>query len=161
MNIANQKQQGAVLILALVMLMVLTLIGVQSMSGSAVELSAASNAQQHNIAFQGAQSRLAFVASPNTVVNPINYLIPIDVDDPPSWPVQTCDPADGCPNGTNWSATATVSYIDCGTGIGSSLEEGKGFAFRMFEVEAVGVAGSTTANSTQINAIRYPVKGCG
>ena len=159
MNIANQKQQGAVLILALVMMMVLTLIGVQSISSSGVELKAASNAQQHSVAFQGAQSRLAFVASTDSV-NPINYLIPIDVDNPGSWPVQNCNPP-ACPDGTNWVATADVTYIDCASGIGSSLEEGKGFAYRMFQIEATSRTTALTARSTQVNAVRYPVKGCG
>ena len=44
-------QKGAVLILALVMLTVLTIIGASSMSRSSLELKIASNAQQHNVAF--------------------------------------------------------------------------------------------------------------
>ncbi len=157
-------QQGAVLILALVMLTVLTLIGVSSMSSSSLELKVASNAQQHNVAFQGAQSRIAF-ASSDDPINPINFLIPLDIENPPSWPVQTCDPADNCPNGgsgnTAWVATARADYLDCFKGFGSSLEAGKGFSYRIFQITATGQTGSLSARSTQVGAVRYPVKSCG
>ncbi len=147
-------QKGAVLVLALVMLTVLTLIGVSSMSSSSLELKVASNAQQHNIAFQGTQSRVAF-ASVNDPVNPINFLIADTTI------VQTCNPADGCPNGGDWVATADVNYIDCSKGYGSSLEAGKGFSYRIFEVVATGETTTLSSRSTQVGAVRYPVKGCG
>jgi Tfp pilus assembly protein PilX len=157
-------QQGAVLVLALVMLTVLTLIGVQSMSSSSLELKVAANAQQHNIAFQAAQSRLAF-ASVDDPANPINFLIAIDVSNPGTWTVQTCDPSGGCPNGgsgnTAWVATAQVNYLDCAKGLGSSLEAGKGFSYRMFEITAIGETSTSSARSTQVGAVRYPVKDCG
>ena len=155
------KQKGAVLVLALVMLTVLTLIGVSSMSSSSLELKVASNAQQHNIAFQGAQSRIAF-ASVDDPVNPIDFLIAIDVTaDPSTWPVQTCNPGDGCPDGGDWVASADVRYLDCSKGYGSSLEAGKGYSYRIFEVTATGETASLSSRSTQVGAVRYPVKRCG
>lgn len=160
-NPGNQK--GAVLVLALVMLTVLTLIGVSSMSRSSLELKLASNAQQHNIAFQAAQSRIAF-ASADDPANPINFLIPIDVTDPSSWPVQFCNPP-ACPNGgsgnTAWMTTAQVDYLDCSKGYGSSLEAGKGFSYRIFEITAIGTTATSSSRSTQVGAVRYPVKSCG
>lgn len=153
-------QSGAVLVLGLVMLTVLTLIGVSSMSNSTLEMKVASNQQQHNVAFQAAQSRLAF-SSKDDALNPINFLIAIDVTDPPSWPVQNCNAADGCPDGADWSATAEARYLDCQIGIGSSLEAGKGFSFRAFEITATGVATGGSARSVQASALRFPVKGCG
>lgn len=157
-------QQGAVLILALVMLTVLTLIGVSSMSSSSLELKVASNAQQHNVAFQGAQSRIAF-AGADDPINPINFLIPIDIENPPSWPVQFCNPAENCPNGgsgnTAWVATAQVDYLGCSKGFGSSLEAGKGFSYRIFQIAAIGQTNALTARSAQVGAVRNPVKSCG
>jgi hypothetical protein len=155
------RQKGAVLVLALVMLTVLTLIGVASMSRSSLELKVASNAQQHNIAFQGAQSRIAF-ASVDDPINPIDFLIAIDVEaDPTTWPVQNCNPADGCPDGADWVAAAEVKYVDCSKGYGSSLEAGKGFSYRIFEVTATGETTSLSSRSTQVGGVRYPVKSCG
>ena len=154
-----QKQAGVVLVMALVMLTVLTLIGVSTMSRSTLEMKVAGNMQQHNVAFQAAQSRLAFAGSKDSS-NPINYLIAIP--DPNNPPVQTCDPADGCVDGADyWVATATVNFIDCGKGFGSSLESGKGFSYRTFEIEATGETLTGSSRSIQTSAIRYPVKGCG
>ena len=59
----TNRQQGAVLVMALVMLTVLTLIGVSSMSSSTLELKVAGNTQQHDIAFQAAQSIIDIAAS--------------------------------------------------------------------------------------------------
>ena len=127
--------------------------------------------QQHNIAFQAAQSRLAFAASDDDA-NPVDYLIAIpNLDNPP---VQTCDPTDTvpsgkvpCPDGADenneivWKATATIEYMDCAKGLGSSLEAGKGFSFRLFEIKAIGQTPTGSSKSIQASAIRYPVKGCG
>ncbi len=49
----NTGRTGAVLVMALVLLTVMTLIGVASMTGSSMQMRVASNMQQHNIAFQG------------------------------------------------------------------------------------------------------------
>lgn len=153
-------QKGAVLILALVMLTVLTIIGASSMSRSSLELKVASNAQQHNVAFQAAQSRLAFATS-NDPTNPVNFLLPIDFDAAPAtWTTQTCNPANGCLNGTNWAATANITALDCDKGIGDSLEAGKGVSRRYFAIEAIGVTTPFTSRSTQVRAVRYPVKNC-
>lgn len=157
----NQKQGGAVLVLALVMLTVLTLVGVGSMSSSTLEMKAAANSQQHTIAFEAAQSRLAF-ASKESTANPINFLIAIpDLNNPP---VQNCNPP-ACPDDTTlaaaWQATATANYLGCGKGLGSSMESGKGFSFRTFEIRALGQTSSASAKSVQATAMRYPVKGCG
>lgn len=155
------RQAGVVLVMALVMLTVLTLIGISSMSSSTLEMKVAGNMQQHTVAFQAAQSRLAF-ASADDPANPIDYLIAIDVKaDPGTWPVQPCNIEQGCNNGAGWVATAEVSYISCAKGFGSSLQSGKGFSYRTFEIVATGETDTASSRSVQASAIRYPVKGCG
>ncbi len=153
-----QKQAGMVLVMALVMLTVLTLIGISAMSRSTLEMKIAGNMQQHNVAFQASQSRLAFAGSQDTS-NPIDYLLAMPAD--PPYPVQTCNAVDGCVDGADWTATATVSFTGCSKGIGSSLESGKGFSYRTFEIEATGETATGSSRSVQISAMRYPVKGCG
>lgn len=155
-----KRQSGVVLIMSLVMLAVLTLIGVASMRSSTLEMKVASNMQQHNIAFQAAQSRLAVAGSADES-NPIDYLIALDVKAPASWPVQTCNIEDGCLNGADWVATAEVRYLSCGKGAGNSLEAGKGFSYRIFEIRATGETTTGSARSVQASAVRFPVKGCG
>ena len=154
-----KKQAGVVLVMALVMLAVLTLIGVSSMNSSTLEMKVSGNMQQRNTAFQAAQSRLAFAGSKDAS-NPIDYLISINLNNPP-YPVQTCNLADGCVNGADWTAAADVEYIDCRKGVGSSLESGKGFSYRTFEIKATGETLTGSSRSVQVGAMLYPVKGCG
>lgn len=52
----NKRQEGAVLVISLVLLLVLTLIGVAGMSSSTMQERMAANAQNSNRAFQGAES---------------------------------------------------------------------------------------------------------
>ena len=154
-------QTGVVLVMALVMLTVLTLIGITSMSSSTLEMKIAGNMQQRNTAFQAAQSRLAF-ASSDDMSNPINYLIAIpDLKDRSTWPVQTCNLEDFCVNADDWLAKAEVRYSSCSKGIGSSLEAGKGFSYRVFEIEGTGETLTGSSKSVQMSAILYPVNGCG
>jgi len=152
--------------MALVMLAVLTLIGVASMSSSTLEMKVDGKRQQHNKAFQAAQSRLACAAADDPA-NPIDFLIAIDIQaDPSTWTVQTCNLSNGsdkpsCVDGADWVATADVKYVTCGKGFGSSLEAGKGFSYRVFEITATGQTLTGSSRSVQAAAIRYPVKGCG
>ena len=158
---APGRQAGVVLIMALVMLMVLTLIGVSSMSSSTLEMKVATNMQQHNTAFQAAQSRLAFAGSEDNS-NPVNYLIHIpDLQDSSTWPVQTCNSLDGCLDGADWKAAADINYVGCGVGVGNSLESGKGFSYRTFEIKATGETLTGSSRSVQVSAVLYPVKSCG
>ena len=114
------KQQGAVLVMALVMLTVLTLIGVSSMSSSTLELKVAGNTQQHDIAFQAAQSIIDVAASEDPA-NTNNYQ------------VFKTDPAQaGFKQIINYassdgeaSAQAETFWVGCKKNIGNSLEEGK------------------------------------
>lgn len=159
--LSPQKQTGVVLVMALVMLIVLTLIGITSMNNSTMEMKVSSNMKQRNMSFQAAQARLAF-ASSDDPSNPVNFLIAIpDLSDSSTWPVQTCNFEDGCVNGDGWTATADVSYEGCSKAVGSSLEAGKGFSSRTFEIRAAGYNDSGSSRSVQVSAILYPVKGCG
>ena len=157
----KQRQTGAVLVMALVLLTVMTLIGVASMTSSSMQMRVASNMQQHNIAFQGAQSRIAEAISP-TSPSPINFKINIpDLNDSSTWPVQTCNVADGCLDGADWGATASTYYKGCTTGFGNSLEAGKSIAVRTFEIDVTATAAGGIARSIQRQGVRGTVKDCG
>lgn len=54
-----KRQQGVVLIIALVFLLLLTLIGVTAMQGTSQEEKMSSNVQQQTEAFQAAEGRVA------------------------------------------------------------------------------------------------------
>lgn len=53
---SRQRQQGATLVVGLILLLVLTVLGVSGMNTSTLELTMASNAQFHQDAFQAAET---------------------------------------------------------------------------------------------------------
>jgi len=146
MNQQQYKQQrGFVLILALVMLAVLTLIGVSSMNSANMELKAAANAKQHQVAFNATQSLLEYtVSKPGT--NVINYQTMDATPQVFSSYVQA-----GASN-----LSASISYTGCGKGVGGSLEAGKGFGYNYYSVRGSGSNSTGTATSNQVLGVRYP-----
>ena len=142
------KQQGFVLVLALVMLAVLTLIGVSSMDSASIELKATSNARHHQIAFNAVQSLLDYSVSKNS---PVDYQ-PANLSTP-----QTINYDDG--NAATKDLVATVSYTGCNTGVGSD-QEGGGFSYNFFDIQGSGTNASGTAISLQSQGIRFPSASC-
>ena len=152
-NIPNiNRQSGAVLVMALVMLAVLTLIGVASMESSSLELKIASNSQEHEIAFQTAQAIIAFATSDD----PDNT---IDFHDITS-PSQTLNYPGPNSTVTGVTGSAVVTRIGCAAGLGESLEEGKGQKYNFYSAQVTGFNTSLSSNSVQIQGVRYFAAGC-
>jgi type IV pilus assembly protein PilX len=59
----TNRQRGAVLIMALLLVVVLTMLGVSAMQGAVMEERMAGNAHDHNMAFQSAESGLRDAAA--------------------------------------------------------------------------------------------------
>ena len=156
MNIEQfNKQGGAVLMMALVLLTVLTLIGVSSMSSSTLELKVSSNTQQHDVAFQAAQSVIDITASEDPL-NTNNYQVfKVDPNDPAYEQIINYASSDG--KGTAQSAT---TWVGCKKNIGSSLEEGKAPASNFFNVRATGQTATGSAMSVQMQGLRFPSAAC-
>ena len=150
-----EEQKGAVLVMALVMLTVLTLIGVSSMSSSTLELKVASNTQQHDIAFNAAQTVIDITASEDPM-NTNNYQVFIsDPDDPLFEQIINYASADGEAN-----AQAATYWVGCKKNIGSSLEEGKAPASNFFKVRATGQTITGSSSSVQMQGLRFPSAAC-
>ena len=141
------KQQGFVLVLALVLLAVMTLIGVSSMNSANMELKATANAQQHQFAFNAGQSIIEFAVSADGA-NIIDY----QTTDPT--PQQVVTTVAGV------TSTAEAVYAGCSVGIGSSLEEGKGFSYNFFNITGTGSNSTKTATSIQAQGVRFPTAAC-
>jgi Tfp pilus assembly protein PilX len=143
-----RKQGGFVLALALMLLVVMTLIGVSSMNSANLEMRASANARQHQVAFNGVQSLLDYAISDDGVAV-------LDF--------QTTDPA---PQKVSMvmadtdNLVATMTYAGCSVGIGSSIEEGKGFSYNFFSMRGSGNNATSTASSVQAQGIRYPAAAC-
>ena len=148
LSVQIAEQQGFVLILALVLLAVMTLIGVSSMNSANMELKATANAQQHQVAFNAVQSLLEYAVS---------------ADGAAALDFQTTDTTPqvikaSVPNATDLVATAV--YSGCSIGVGSSMQEGKGFSFNFFDIAGSGANSTKTATSSQAQGIRYPAAAC-
>lgn len=149
------KQQGAVLVMALVMLTVLTLIGMSSMSSSTLELKVAANTQQHDIAFQAAQSVIDITLSDDPL-NTNNYQTYItDPANPAYEQIINYASADG-----EATAQAATYWVDCKKLVGFSLEEGKAPFSNFFNVRATGMTITGSATSVQMQGLRFPSQGC-
>lgn len=144
----NSRQQGFVLILALVMLTVLTLIGLSSMNSANMELKSTANAQQHQVAFNAVISTLEFGVSRGSDFNfqpddlleeqtIVDYALP---DSPAS------------------QLFASMAYAGCNAGIGSSIEDG--FSYNFFNIAGSGANATETATSMQAQGVRYPSASC-
>lgn len=90
-----QKQKGVALAVGLVMLLILTIMGISSMSNTTLQLKIACNSQTHNDAFQAAMSCV------NESIVQINRAGP--------WP-QTNACLIG---GSNTSAAVSMNYLGC------------------------------------------------
>ncbi len=143
-----RRQQGFVLILALVLLAVMTLIGVSSMNSANMELKATANAQQHQIAFNAVQSLLEFVVSATGA-----SLIDFQTDDPaPQVVTHTL---------VNASAlSASAVFSGCSVGVGSSIQKDKGFSYNFYDISGSGSNSTGTATSIQTQGVRFPAAAC-
>jgi Tfp pilus assembly protein PilX len=155
-NSYPNRQAGAVLVMSLVLLTVLTLIGVASMSGSSLEMKAASNAQQRNTAFEAAQSLIDIAASLHDPLNTNDYQKFVAVPTDPGYE-QAMSYA---PTGLDISAASVTTYDGCGKSHGNSLEAGKGFVMNRFSVRSTGQTTTGSATSIQLQGVRFPAASC-
>lgn len=140
------KQQGLILVLSLVMLTALTLIGVASMESASMELRAAANSQNHQVAFNAVQSLIDYSVSDGS---PVNYQPAVLTTD------QTVSYV--FPEAS--SLTAIVSYTGCAASIGTTLEDG-GLSYNYFNIDATGANATGSATSIQSQGIRFPSASC-
>ena len=154
-----KKQSGMVLVLALVMLAVLTLIGVASMDSSSLELKVAANTQEHEVAFQAAQTVIAFVTSEDPE-NTIDYHDVSATAQTISYPPASNSNMGDLPADEQISGSATVTRVGCSAGIGDSLEEGKGTKYNFYNAQVVGLNVTGSSNSVQMQGVRYFAAGC-
>ena len=149
------KQQGAVLVMALVILTVLTLIGMSSMSSSTLELKVAGNTQQHDTAFQVAQTLIDLTASEDPA-NTNNYQVfKVDPGAAGFEQIINYTSIDG-----EATAQASTIWVGCKNNMGSSLEEGKAPASNFFAVTATGQTITGSSSSVQIQGLRFPSAAC-
>ncbi|MDH5393240.1 MAG: PilX N-terminal domain-containing pilus assembly protein [Gammaproteobacteria bacterium] len=140
MQLKNQ-QQGIVLVICLVMLMVLTIMGVSSMSNTTLQLQIARNTQEQNTAFQTAEAGIRNAKEiadytalrnpdPNVTYVPqsFNYVMPV----------------------SGLTATATTSHMGCTRRFGNSID--RAASQNVFVTEATGLSPGGS-RSTVVSAV--------
>ena len=132
------------------------LIGVSSMSNSTIEMKVSSNTQQHDIAFQAAQSIIGIASSPDSPLNTNNYQV-FETDSAQPGYEQNLSYTGS--SGKS-SAQAVTIWVGCKNQIGSSLEQGKAPVVNFFNVTATGTTITGSATSVQNQGVRYPAAAC-
>ena len=156
-----KHQSGSILVVSLVLLLVMTLMGVTSMSITTSELKIASNQQAHNNSYEGAFSMIDAVRR--------STVIAWDNTDRAAPQNAVADNLDADDSG--FSSTAIITYDHCIRGAaGNSLtveaqdgDSSSNFGRVVQEIFATGNAmkdATVTATTAMVNGISAPVAAC-
>jgi len=159
MLLNRKRQQGSVLVISLLILLVLTIIGATALNDSVMEEKMASNFQTGNTAYQSAESAVnrtfATIANDYTLVQQSMDAsdLAIQAGADPVWPTTPAHAMTGSSAGANPNASSqttlnsTVSYHGPGLGEGCSV--------RLCGAEVVRVAGTGTVNNTNVSRTHF------
>ncbi|MDH5516206.1 MAG: PilX N-terminal domain-containing pilus assembly protein [Gammaproteobacteria bacterium] len=131
-----QKQRGIALVIGLVMLMILTIMGVSSMSNTTLQLKIARNTQEQNIAFQTALAGIDFAISNADLTNQdtpqaFNYVMPVSA----------------------LTASGTTTYLGCTRVFGGSID--RAGSQNVFQTISTGLSPSGS-RSVIVSAVGKP-----
>jgi Tfp pilus assembly protein PilX len=163
------RERGAVLIVSLLILLVLSIIGVSSLSNSNLEERMSSNFQHSMLAFQAAESAIADVihqgdpggggtnSNPFYDVDsdPLVAALDAGLDDTSTTVAKDMDPDDNLHN-ANLDTTSTISYkgvrqLCPGFGVGINCLR--------FQISTAVTIDASNTNSTHIQGIERPAPG--
>jgi len=154
-----KSQNGAALVVGLIVLMVMTMIGISSMSSTTTELKIASNLQTYNNSFQAADSVLMKIIDPNNPEDGVNGI---------NWGLATAQSFPDFYISTNGRLHGDVNavYADCQlVPTGYSLTQDVTMKGIVHDVTVVGryydSTGATQVSSnTQLNGVQTIRPGC-
>lgn len=156
---SKHKQSGAALVVGLIILLIMTLLGVSSMSATTTELKIANNLQTSNAAWQAAEAAIQNIAQPNPASAALKIL---------GWNSSVAQPLPNIlvvsiPSGTV-TANANLVYADCMNApldydIASSDQEGNSSSNKGVIQEATVNVTITSSSSTPIGQAQNRVSG--
>lgn len=130
------KQKGAVLIMSMLMLLVMTLIGITTMNTATLEEKMSANSMNINISLQASESAVdAALADTNNLVLALNSTIPVSVT--------TSLGVSGV------TSVATIRFLGSTIAPGFSFGNNQG-TFSTYQFEAVGTGSVPAANATSV-----------
>ena len=139
-NIQNiPRQEGAALVVGLIVLLIMTLLGISSMSLSISELKMANNLQMQNLAFQSALSAVELINEGDSSANAAIQALKWNISTPQSVStVSTSSITSG-----SVVTSASILYVGCMNAVegydlsGSDQEGGSGaFKGKVYEISA-------------------------
>lgn len=141
----RQKQEGAVLIVALLLLLVTTFIGFSAMEGSNLESKMATAREVKEITFQAAEATIETTLDTPALMG-VAYarsLMNMDADDWPGWPTLNYTDV------SNVTAGGTLSFNSDAYTVGYSIRKGAaGISTYYYEVQATSERDNTNISST-------------
>ena len=155
-----QKQQGVALVMALIMLLLITIVGVASVRMSSNDTQISGNSMFSLMVFQGAESALGKVASitdkSNIKAAAFRATTPIDI--PPTYfnnPIETVN------DGVALNSEATMIYERNINGVYGALPsstgvKGTGIPYQIYRVTAESKLSTTSAKAIHVQGIADP-----
>ncbi len=131
----DSRQRGAALVIALILLLVMTLLGVAALRTTTLEERMAANSQEHNRAFHAAESGLTqglLAMLPNAALSSLIF-------NPPSSGSQMLNNDSGAT--TRSGAVISAEFVDSGpvpVGSGTEANQGANLAAYYFNVTSTG-----------------------
>jgi len=136
---AIKDQQGAVMVIAIVILLILSVIGIYAVGSSTVEIKIAAQKRFYDAAFNDADGGIDYVR----VLNPFGG---IDSTNPPSNPVTY-----NAPDGSDFHFAVDVSYLgDAQPGVGTGTGHRVGFKQHYHLIESTGTDAPLALSNAQV-----------
>ena len=146
----QKKQSGAVLLIAIILLLVITIIGVSAVNSSGIKTQVAGNSMFSMLVYQGAESTLAKTASNKDITNLASALAAT----PPTITVPaTYLPAEYVSAGGTLSSTSKVDYLglfECPT---SGMATSTLMKCKIFSIDATTRLQATNAKDRHVKGV--------
>ncbi len=145
MCIYNKKQEGAVLVVSLLLLLVMTLIAVGGISISLLEENMVANSENHSLVFQGAESAIEGTIRDESVL-----LESLNLQDGNPFPSRTFE-LNHASSSQVITAVTTVEALPPSPALGFSLGQ---FVSYPFEIKSQSAIANSGALSTHVQVIK-------
>lgn len=148
-----QKQQGIALVMALIMLLLITVIGVASVRISSLDTQISGNSMFSLMVFQGAESALVKVASNDDITNirlaAFRNTVPVQVS-----PAYLNSPIETVNGGALLVSSAEIIYESSKTGsLVNSTPNSSKFEYQIFRTTAESKLNATGAQAEHIEGV--------
>lgn len=153
-----KKQKGAVLLIAIIFLLVITILGISAVNSSVVKTQIAGNSMYTMLVYQGAESAISKSTSGTDLNNIRNT---IDPAAPTPFPVDSVYlPDEVLASGGTLTSSSEISYLGKGescpetSGLAASIGiGGAGFDCYFFQIDAISRIISTNAIDQHIKGV--------